>query len=558
MARMSPGELPNEIILNELRSSEVRVYKALKSMLDDSFVVFYSRPWLGLTWDGREVDGECDFVVAHPTRGMLTLEVKGGGIEYIPESDRWFSVDRYNCRHKIKNPVEQARKSKHILLGKLRKDKEWGGRFIRARHGVIFPDCQAPRHDLGADMPRKIFCFAEQFEYGLSEWVHARLSEVGSDSSRLKALGDDGVRILEKLLAKPFRLRTPLAPALRHDVMVQDYLTTQQFHILSALESHSRAAIAGAAGTGKTALAMEKARCCAEEGMSTLFLCYNRPLALYISEMLKDTPVHVTTFHQLCSWMAEEAGLAVPESVSSKKLLFSDIYPSLLVDAAEVLRDVRYDAIIVDEGQDFEAHWWVAVETVRSSPESSLYVFFDSNQKVYDSALSLPVEASLPPIRLTRNLRNTKTIHTTASAFYEGFGIQAEGPLGKEPEWLVVDRKRVPGTVSEKVTELIRHEKVPPSFIAVLAPDKASLDQVVEDGLGGYPFKEAYDQSRAPVLTADTIRRFKGLESPVVVLVLLGFVTEELAYVALSRARSHLTVVGPKGPLDYLRGFTKE
>lgn len=157
MARMWPRELPDEILSNPLRSSEVRVYMALASSLDDSYVVFYSRPWLGLTWDGREIDGECDFVVAHPNRGMLAIEVKGGGIEYNPEEERWFSVDRYGCRHNIKNPVAQARTSKHELLRKLREDTAWRGRYIRARHGVILPDCLPSSSDLGADMPRGIF-----------------------------------------------------------------------------------------------------------------------------------------------------------------------------------------------------------------------------------------------------------------------------------------------------------------------------------------------------------------------------------------------------------------
>ncbi len=551
MARMWPRELPDEILSNPLRSSEVRVYMALASSLDDSYVVFYSRPWLGLTWDGREIDGECDFVVAHPNRGMLAIEVKGGGIEYNPEEERWFSVDRYGCRHNIKNPVAQARTSKHELLRKLREDTAWRGRYIRARHGVILPDCLPSSSDLGADMPRGIFCFADRFERDLPDWVQERLG--GASTTKEEPLGDNGIRVLERLLAKPFRLRTSLAPSLREDARVQDYLTTQQYHILSMLDSLPRAAIAGAAGTGKTILAVEKARRCADVGMATLFVCYNRPLATAVAELLTGVSVRVETFHGLCAWMAREAGMDIPKGESSEQL-FDDIYPSLLADSAELRHDIRFDAIIVDEGQDFMSHWWAAIDALlEPSPGSNLYVFFDSNQRVYGSVPSLPGDASLLPIRLTRNLRNTKAIHATASAFYEGFAIQAAGPQGTEPEWFVVEPARISKAVAEKVTELVRHEKVDPESIAVLVPNRSVRDELIEDNcLGAYPVHEAGNRGTHSTLTVDTIRRFKGLESPVVVLVVPEALTEELAYVAFSRARSHLIVIGADGPVSYL------
>ena len=46
--------------------------------------------------------------------------------------------------------------------------------------------------------------------------------------------------------------------------------------ILDNLAAHGRAAIAGSAGTGKTVLAMEKARRMALTGQRVLLLCFNR------------------------------------------------------------------------------------------------------------------------------------------------------------------------------------------------------------------------------------------------------------------------------------------
>jgi hypothetical protein len=87
-ARMWPRSLPREVLENPLRAAEIKVYNRLSEVLDESFTVFYSRPWLGLTLSGAERDGECDFVIAHAEFGILTIEVKGGAIAYDPEYDR--------------------------------------------------------------------------------------------------------------------------------------------------------------------------------------------------------------------------------------------------------------------------------------------------------------------------------------------------------------------------------------------------------------------------------------------------------------------------------------
>ena len=104
MANMWPRSLPQEVAEDPLRRAECEVYERLKQILDGSFHVFYACPWLGVGPDGEEVDGECDFVIAHPRRGILVLEVKGGAVAFDPESDQWTSRDRAGVEHRIKDP----------------------------------------------------------------------------------------------------------------------------------------------------------------------------------------------------------------------------------------------------------------------------------------------------------------------------------------------------------------------------------------------------------------------------------------------------------------------
>ena len=124
MATMFPERLPREVLVDLTRSAEVQVYNALKEQLDDKYHVFYASPWLGTNPDGSEIDGEADFLVTHPEKGMLVIEVKGGRVE-IDRNDNWTSTDRYDIKREVKNPVSQARKSKYNLLEKLKKSPHW-------------------------------------------------------------------------------------------------------------------------------------------------------------------------------------------------------------------------------------------------------------------------------------------------------------------------------------------------------------------------------------------------------------------------------------------------
>src|SRR5262245_3955534 len=122
MALMWPRQIPPDVVQNPRRSTELEVFQKLSRELDDTWWVFYSRPWLGMTPTGEEKDGECDFVVAHPDKGLLCIEVKGGAVSWNSESGQWTSRDRNRITHNIKDPVDQARRSKHELLGRLKQN----------------------------------------------------------------------------------------------------------------------------------------------------------------------------------------------------------------------------------------------------------------------------------------------------------------------------------------------------------------------------------------------------------------------------------------------------
>lgn len=566
MARMFPEPLPEYIRENPLRGAEIRVYDALAKQLPAEFTVFYSSPWLGTAPDGREIDGEADFVVAHPELGLLVLEVKGGAISRDGATGQWRSRDAHGITHRIKNPVEQARQSKYQLLHKLKESGTWHPRFIRARHGVILPDCVEPAWDLGADMPRSIFAFEDDIGH-LSDWVRHRLEgEEGNSEPPEQPLGFDGVSALERLLARSFILKTPLRNIFAQEDQRILLLTEEQYQILDGLEEHKRYAIAGAAGTGKTLLAVEKALRLSRTGQRTLLTCYNRPLAEHLRRACDGVNgPDVMSFHELCGRMANRAGVDLgtgmemyTSSPHDAREFYSAILPEALMRSMERLPEERYDAIVVDEGQDFLPEWWIPLELcLRDIEKGVLYVFYDDNQRVRDAAMGFPDSLPRAPFRLTRNLRNTRPIFEASIPFYRGSAVRSCGPQGRPVEWVeCAGGLTAADALIRRLGVLTKSDEVPLEEIAILTGNNATAARL-QKGLAGRYETCSADQPRPAAIILDTARRFKGLERSVVILVHPGEMLNnpELLYVALTRARLHLIVVGLRPELEATRNY---
>jgi hypothetical protein len=527
--------LPASIRSESRRSAEIRVYDALSAQIPPGWVVFYSRPWHGETSTGTEIDGECDFVVAHADHGVLFIEVKGGAISYDPAEDQWRSTDRDRIRHKIKNPVKQASDSKHALLAKAKAERGWPPGFIRFRHGVIFPDVAAVPQHMGADKPRELFATKPDLE-SIWDWVRQRLSGGNEDK-----LGFQGIRVLELLLARPIQLHSPLSYAGADDDEAIENLTPQQFHILTAVEELRRVAISGGAGTGKTVLACEDARRLAARGLRTLLTCGSAPLARHLKASLSNTTVDVGCFSELANKLGKQAGLLGEESSASQSQL-----AELVFDSLSVRPDLAYDAVIVDEAQDFPSNSWVAIDALASRIETAtLHAYFDSNQRLYGELRAQFDSYTLLPVRLSRNLRNTQHIHEATQRFYRGPALTADGPVGAEVQWIPCDEDDIVKRGPAEVRRLATVERVLLEDIAVLSASVEplrALSILMRDELSAG-------------LTLSTIADFKGLERRFVVLLATRELSDlqELAYVALSRARVYLIVIGSHAMLNWLQ-----
>ena len=133
--------------------SEKKVFKALERGLPDDWVCIHSRRFVLPATDVHGVkEGEIDFIVLHPERGYICLEVKGGRVSR-DEDDSWHSIDRHGEKHSIKDPGAQAQNACRSIHNYLRNRIQ--GPALRYSWGVILPDLSV-EGDLGPALPRDI------------------------------------------------------------------------------------------------------------------------------------------------------------------------------------------------------------------------------------------------------------------------------------------------------------------------------------------------------------------------------------------------------------------
>jgi superfamily I DNA/RNA helicase len=306
-------------------------------------------------------------------------------------------------------------------------------------------------------------------------------------------------------------------------------------------------------------LALEKARRLAAEGMEVLLTCYNRPLADYMKQSAGTCErLTIANYHTLCWEMAKAAGHPFPDtSVADPPPGFWEkTLPEALLAALDKLPR-RFHAIVVDEGQDFLDSWWDPLMLSLADVKGGIvYVFHDDNQKLYRRTSAFP--AGLFEITLQENLRNTRRISALTERFYQGPPMRAIGPEGQDVDRIAIhDASEIERQVSRALHHLIKNNGVAPADIAVLIGSGRACPLRKGQRIGA--FETTTDQAAEPSkVLLETVRRFKGLERPVIVLTGIDDLpaTEETAllYVGLSRARVHLVIVATEATMERVAG----
>lgn len=558
VATMFPEQIPAEF---EATRSEVAFHAALAEALPDDFYVYFSTPYLS-AGDARQ--GESDFLVLHHEHGLLNIEVKGGG--FRRDGHKWVSVSPGGGLQERKNPAVQARDQlKRIvekLTGRMREvfpHEEWAltGRLpLVFGWSLAFPFTRVDDVNVPMEFEREVLIDCDDLE---------RLEEAVLDAFRFyrrawKREGDvpkmkrpDFERFCKQVLSPAFNLVPNLAGLLAAERRTFVRLSETQRRGVRQILANDRIRIPGGAGTGKTILALEAARRVADQGKRVLLLCYNRHLRHHLCEEVEEMvltaggSIEVGGFVQLCFEAGRrlEKRLTWPKDEDPGEFIVNEA-PLRLFEAVDAGLFEPYDAIIVDEGQDFAGPWWEVLELMLSE-QGKMAVFYDDAQSIFEHGNCVPQFPAVFP--LFENFRNTRAIAEPVQTLG---GVEMEShpdcPVGEAPTiFQQPGPSKTLRMVDELVESLIDAKSVPPETIVILTPHspKSSTLKDVQT-LGGRRVVHAIQNRPSNTVLHTSISSFKGLEADVVILVDIDPADPRCStrdrYVAASRARHRLYV----------------
>jgi hypothetical protein len=526
-------------------SAEKDVAKALVKTLDKDWLIYHSYPWMNFNKKGALRLGEIDFVLYHPKWGLLVLEVKGGKLRFDSATQTWFQSER----PMEEAPLEQARRNMYKLIERIRNNTTLGRLDPQLPcpygYAAIFPHCRISGNPPPGSHKSVLL-------------DSSSLPELGKHV--LKALRDYDGRVvprpvtpahhseIRKGLLSNFRVVPSLASALDNETETLARLTDEQAEALEGLYENNHVLVEGVAGSGKTLLAANRARAYAEEGKDVLLVCFNRTLAEHLRRVVNDSRITIHHFHGLAREVCIKArhGFEVPAD-AGKDFWFTEV-AEMLQYALEEVPKYRFDAIIVDEGQDFHTDWYIVLEDCYKQPGGPLYVFFDGAQNLYGQKPSFA--GAFTKYNLKRNCRNTQKIAGACGGVLgEKIPVASFSPEGEPPRFFsYASDTELCNLVKAELDRCLREEKLGPDRVALLSHHKPSRTPLGTGKIGRYATTtdlETWQSGQA--IWFSTIKAFKGLEADILFVVGIPevdstYFTRNDLYVAASRARLRLMV----------------
>jgi superfamily I DNA/RNA helicase len=216
---------------------------------------------------------------------------------------------------------------------------------------------------------------------------------------------------------------------------------------------------------------------------------------------------------------------------------------------------IRYDAILVDEAQDFRETWWLPVELMLHE-SSHFYVFLDPGQDIFGTDVKglMDLPTTVP---LTKNCRSTRQISRFASRLTgrdePPSPAHVTGGAGVRTMTFSKRMEQIP-MLEDIVRDLKQNQGLSSKDLVLLSPHSYANCILADAGyrLAGYEVKpfELTPPGEGTVYY-ESIHRFKGMEAPVIVLfdVRDGHVASSNAniYVGCTRARDVLYVIHEEG-----------
>ena len=576
-----------------MTGGEKRLALRLESKLEEDWLLWYDVP-LG----PRNMHP--DFVVFNPHRGLLVLEVKDWKLDTIRDIDRQSaSILTPNGLKRVANPLEQARQYAHEVSNLLQRDPQLtinsgrmkGTLLFPWSYGVVLANISRKQFDstnLGEVIePQRVICQDEMTESVDAEAFQERLWGM-LPFTRSVPLALPQIDRIRWHLFPEIRIAAPTQNGLFDDqeAEIPDILRVmdiQQEQLARSLGEGHRV-IHGVAGSGKTLIlgyrAEHLAKVCARP---ILILCYNRTLAKRLActiaaKGLADK-VLVHTFHQWCRAQLVAYNAGLPEKTGDDNFYAAELVDRIIraVDA-NIVPAGQYDAVMIDEGHDFQPEWLKLVAQMVNPSTSSLLVLYDDAQSIYGrekrgklSFKSLGIQAQGRTTILKINYRNTQEVLELASGIArellkpsasdeDGVPLVAPISAGRHgPKPLLI---KLP-SIQDEADYIAKHLKeahktgTPWSDMAVIYRDygigKPVLATLRKTGIPVTYQDDITFAEKGDTVKFLTMHSCKGLEFSLVAIPGVGRAAVDgkrkdeearLLYVAMTRATKELVMVG--------------
>lgn len=491
-------------------NAEKRLYPIFRDSLDDSYEVYHSR-W----WSFKYRTGETDFLVVHPIKGILVIEVKGGNIKYDNFSDSWYS----NGQKLNKSPYVQAEDTCRELIRFLKKRFNFFKyRNFTYKFCVLFPDIDEminpPIHGEDKTITGKNLA-------NLQSNIERILDSTPQGTDKLEK---QGLNELYKIIAPETEFKIYDINAISRNEELINRFSDEQLIILEELMDFPQVVVLGCAGSGKTQLALAKTRELVRQQNKVLITCKSANLAGYLYLALKeyidnpDYDIKVSRFNRLPAFLEKLLDI--------NNLKYSNTYENLSILSEHEF--LKFDSIIIDEGQDFTSKEINLVKKfLKDEQESIFYIFQDDNQNIYNNILKTDVK--IHPRKLVRNLRNTKRIFEHFYPFIDsGNRIRNDfGNNGPEVKTINFFNEEELKSLIEQELCTLKSKNILPEQISILTNQEAKKSLLWKiSQLGGYDLKYfeivKYFKKIKELNTKlkwSTVEEFKGMESHIIFLI---------------------------------------
>lgn len=517
--------------------AEKYVFDKLKN-LETQYDIFYSKRFVSKSF-GNKPEFEIDFIIAIPEQAILCLEVKGGVIDFSGEKDQWLQ----NGRVMEKNPIVQASNNSHSLAKLFSETLS----SLAVGWGLCFSDCEIqnpnylpPSLDSNQVIDKLGLLYLDKALPKIFQFI----KEQNPSRTGAKRWQYDKFK---KILLRNIGFVQSLGTQIKYDDERFIQLTNQQLDIFRRVSMNKSIITLGPAGSGKTILAKTIAQDFINKGLRVLFLCFNRTLANKIRYDFdrREDNIEVSTFHSLARKIIQQSDPNWWDTQNDKNSedFWNLEIPVKLEETIEDYPD-RYDAIIIDEGQDFKEFWFEMVFKLLNK-EGYRLVFLDEFQNIFNHFEKIPGEGFFK-FQLFENCRNTKAIIKELSEItkteIKAFPSSPEGTEVQKNQFN--SPKEQQKFLKTEIFKLIHDQKIEPRQILILlnsSKEDSSISDLKE--IGGLPLKSVDNKGRLQndAMNYSGIKTFKGLEADVVFILDLHLLDRNIylktLYTEASRAK---------------------